>query len=486
MALMSAIAMGALVAGTGAALDMGGATKLKHSYQDMADAAVLAAARSRVKEHAPMHKIAKAAVQAINDTGTTPTVTTTFSDDKKFIQVDVEGTYRNRFMQYFGKTNARVSTFAETVIEMTENAEIVLVLDTTRSMNYENRMPSLKRAANSFIDIMESVDVDDRIRISVVPFGQYVNVGLSQRAEPWLEVPADWVETFPPRCRTERGPRTGRTCTPGVTRPRPAQPARPPQAAVPPTYGTCTDDGVSYRCQTSPGRSARPGRPARPADPGGKPTQNCKNTYGPSVKTCTPVSPKRHVWNGCVGSRQNAANVDVDYSNGEAKVPGFLNLQCGDDILALTNDFGAVRRKVNGLSTRGETYSAAGLIWGHRMVDYQAPFPLPARSARTDTRRIVIFMTDGFNTRSRNGTRHDGTDRHQADRTSEMVCDGMRADAGLEVYTVSFKVQDQQARRLIKRCATTQEMYYEAANATKLTETFEDIAFSLLTPRLTQ
>lgn len=180
------------------------------------------------------------------------------------------------------------------------------------------------------------------------------------------------------------------------------------------------------------------------------------------------------------------ANVDVDYSNGEAKVPGFLDLTCGTDILPLTNDFSKVRNKVKDLKTRGETYSPAGLIWGHRMVDYAEPFPLKRRTPGVDPRRIVIFMTDGFNTKSRSGERHDGTSRTDADRTAKTICDNMKLDPELEVYTVSFKVIDNQAKRLIKSCASQDEMYYAAADAAKLNDAFEDIAYSLLTPRLTQ
>ncbi|MEL6686025.1 MAG: pilus assembly protein TadG-related protein [Pseudomonadota bacterium] len=475
-----------LIGVSGAAIDMSGASNLRSSYQDMADSAVLSAARSKKKTQADMAKMAQATVDSMNATGTTPKVTTTLSSDKKFLQVQLEGSYDNFFMGIFGSETVGVTGFAETVIEMTENAEIVLVLDTTNSMKYESRMDSLKTAAKNFINIMEDVDVDNRIRIGVVPYGQYVNVGLSQRSEPWLDVPPDWIETFPQQCNMVRGPKTGQTCRNGVTQPTPGTPAQPYRAATPPTYGTCTDDGVSYRCQTSPGSPARQAQPARPGNPGGQPTRICTDTFGPDVRQCTTPAPVHHKWHGCVGSRRNSANVDVDYSNGEAKVPGFLDLTCGAEILQLTNDFSKVKKKVRDLTTNGETYSAAGLIWGHRMVDYAAPFPLKRRTPGVDPRRIVIFMTDGFNTRSRNGDRHDGTDRSDADRTAKTICDGMKADPELEVYTVSFKVIDNQAKRLIKGCASQDEMYYEASNAGKLNEAFEDIAYSLLTPRLTQ
>ncbi|MGB6229553.1 MAG: hypothetical protein WBF53_05440, partial [Litorimonas sp.] len=213
----------------------------------------------------------------------------------------------------------------------------------------------------------------------------------------------------------------------------------------------------------------------------------CRDVRGPDRRVCTRPAPVRHTWLGCVGSRRNSANLDPDYTQGEAKVPGFLDLQCGDEILPLTSNMARVRAKVAGLTTHGETYSAAGLIWGQRMVDFGEPFPLTRMSDNGQPpRRIVIFMTDGNNTRSRVDELHTGTNRSDADDVSERVCDGMHADPDLEVYTVSFKVTNTRAKRLVQSCATELEMYYDAENGTRLNEAFEDIAYSLLSPRLTQ
>ncbi|MGB6319306.1 MAG: hypothetical protein WBG08_11755, partial [Litorimonas sp.] len=265
-----------------------------------------------------------------------------------------------------------------------------------------------------------------------------------------------------------------------------AQPGRPAQPATPAVYGTCHKDGVPYRCVKTPARSAQPATPARPADPGGAPTESCRNVRGPDRNVCTPRAPKHHKWHGCVGSRRNASNKDVDYTNGEDKVPGFLNLQCAEELLPLTTDFAKVRRKVNGLSTRGETYTASGLMWGYRLLTDEAPFPLPATSSGTAPRRILIFMTDGTNTRSRSGQKHDGTDRTKADKLSKDICAMMHKERDMEVYSVSFKVTDSKAIDLIRDCASEDDMYYQAADAAKLKTAFEDIAFDLLTPRLTQ
>ncbi|MGB6319165.1 MAG: pilus assembly protein TadG-related protein, partial [Litorimonas sp.] len=218
-----------LVGGIGATLDITGSANLRSSYQNMADAAVLAAARSRVKEESAMANIAELTVRELDTSGTNPVVTTTLSDDKRYLMVRLDGEHDNKVRAIFGEDTTDVAAMAETVIEITEHTEIVLVLDTTGSMGpipgvAGTRMDSLKTATNTFIDIITDIETDDKVRMAVVPYGQYVNVGTSQRGQQWLDVPADWVETFPTKCEMKPGPVTGRVCTPSTTPPRPAQP----------------------------------------------------------------------------------------------------------------------------------------------------------------------------------------------------------------------------------------------------------------------
>lgn len=493
-----------IIGGVGMALDYAGANRVKTNYQDLADSAVLAAARVRPKDEAEMARVAEetiAMIAARNAADPGDVITTTLSEDNKTVQVRIEGSYSNSFMHMFGKGQTDMSVLSETVIEFTDDVEIALVLDTTRSMQYDGRLTSLKNAANNFVDVIESVEPEDRVRISVVPFGQYVNVGTSQRNQDWLDVPPDYTQTFPPVCGPVRGPVTGQTCETRKRGPSPGRPAQPAKRAVQPTYGTCTDDGVSYRCKKSNGSPARAYQPAVPPSPGGESYQHCTNTYGPSRTQCTTRPPVVHRWNGCVGSRQGVFNEDHSYSIGEPRVPGYLNMQCGDSILPMTTNFNSVKSKINGLSVHGETYSPAGLIWGHRLVAPEEPFAFNRTTANGEPpRRVVIFMTDGFNTRSLsayvspNGSppnltgraNHEGVDRDDADRLSQDICDGMKRDPTIEIYSISFRVQDNSAKRLIENCAWDRSMYYDASDSRRLTDAFEDIALSLMTQRLTQ
>lgn len=57
------------------------------------------------------------------------------------------------------------------------NVEIMLILDVSGSMNSNNRITNLKKAAKDFVDTVLRNDVDNKISIGIVPFNGQVNLG---------------------------------------------------------------------------------------------------------------------------------------------------------------------------------------------------------------------------------------------------------------------------------------------------------------------
>lgn len=478
-AIYTALVMMLILLGIGVSIDLGRAQKIKTNMQDIADSALLAASQARPKEQSVMQAVAEEYIRQNDRTGTFPEGAITLSADKKTLSIDVTGTYNTAIMNIFGKPTIPVTVRAETLIEVTYYTDIVLVLDSTASMAYNNRMTSLKSSANNFIDIIAGIN-SDKVRMSVVPFAKHVNVGMGVRNQPWIDVPADWVEYFPDNCTTS-SPVTGQTnCRQESYGPTPPSSGT---SGSSPTYGTCYNDGVPYQCQTSSGSS---GTPARPGSPGGT-REVCDPVYGPAQTTCTPVPPVTHKWNGCVGSRVGNEAKKPSYSAGESKVPGFLDLQCGQPVAPLSTDLNASRSRVNSLVPDSNTYAATGLIWGYRMLDGNQPFSSVNPSPNGESiRKALIFMTDGLNTVSRTGITHDGTSRADSDDLADEICEGMKDDADIEIYTISFQVSDNQAKNLVKKCASNESMYYDAQNSQALQSAFEDIGYSLLSPRITR
>lgn len=478
-AIYTAVVMMVIILGIGVSIDLSRAQKVRTNMQDIADGALLAASRARPKEESVMQAVAEDYIRENDETGAFPDGAVKLSADKKTLSIDVDGTYNTAIMNIFGKPTIPIRVYAETLIEVTNYTDIVLVLDSTGSMAYNNRMSSLKSSANDFIDIIAGID-SDKVRMAVVPFAKYVNVGMSVRNEAWIDVPADYTEYFPDNCTTS-SPVTGQTnCRQesyGATPPSPGTPGSPP------TYGTCYDDGTPYSCQTSSGSS---GTPASPGSPAGT-REVCDPVYGPPQTTCTPVPPVEHKWHGCVGSRSGNENEKPSYEAGESKVPGFLDIQCGQAIAPLSTNLNASRTRVNSLVPDENTYAATGLIWGYRMLDENQPFSSVNPSSNGEPiRKALIFMTDGMNTVSRTGNTHDGTSRGESDDLSDDICEAMKDNDDIEIYSISFQVSDNQAKNLVEKCATKESMYYDAQNSAALKKAFEDIGYSLLSPRITR
>lgn len=106
----------------------------------------------------------------------TPVVT----DDgakKEYLTVTAEATLPSTFMRIFGQDTITVRASA-TINRVNRGMELALVLDNTYSMASNNKMTSLKTAANSLLDILYGdADTANQLTVGIVPFVAMVNVG---------------------------------------------------------------------------------------------------------------------------------------------------------------------------------------------------------------------------------------------------------------------------------------------------------------------
>jgi len=196
-------------------------------------------------------------------------------------------------------------------------------------------------------------------------------------------------------------------------------------------------------------------------------------------------------WQGCVGSRLGGLNYKAEFDNHE--IPAFTILEGGRDscveenLLPLTQDLEAARRKVNNITPRGFTYLPAGLAWGWRTLNKQVPFTQAATSLdpNATTKNIMIFMTDGRNTVVKDGLDHViGGPRRRANATTAEMCDAIKNDE-VVVYTIAFRVDHAPTRDLLEGCATNSAHYFDASNNAALIDAFDEIANELGNLRLT-
>ena len=188
-----------------------------------------------------------------------------------------------------------------------------------------------------------------------------------------------------------------------------------------------------------------------------------------------------NTWNGCVGSRLAPYHTRAPY--GGRKMPPALNENCGEEMIPLTNDFTAVRAKIDSMSTSGWTYIPSGIAWGWRTLNSSSPFTQTA-SGGANQEKYMVIMTDGANTKSKNGTAHNGTDIVDANDVTEEMCSRVKGD-GIQVYTIAYEVTDTNTQNMMRGCASNPDMYFNATDSASLYDAFGSITTSLVDLRLT-
>lgn len=345
-------------------------------------------------------------------------------------------------MSIAGFESVVVNAFSE--VELAgQKVEVSLVLDTTGSMA-GSKLEALQSASKTLIDTAFAAhDAENNVRIGIVPFAQYVNVGLSNRNANWLYVePDSSIEHT--ECRQVR-PVTGyENCR--------SQ-----------TY-TGYDDGVPYSYED----------------------QICDPIYGPEETDCTPWT-ETVTWNGCVGSRTNPLDtLDESYST---KVPGVMNVGCGSEVVPLSNDQDALKSRIDELVATGDTYIPAGLMWGWTTLSPDAPHEeargYDERVEGLPVRKILVLMTDGRNTLVPHYPyHHTDLEDPRANTLTAVLCTNIKAK-GIEIIAVAFEVDDEDTKDMLRTCASSPTKFYDAPTEQALQTSFKNIAKGFTPLRIT-
>ncbi len=358
------------------------------------------------------------------------------------------------------------------------NLEVALVLDVTGSMS-GSKLSELKRSSKSFLKTLydkkreldrkaaenaaklkkrglHPQDASTSIKIGIVPFAQYVNVGKQYRNASWINVPRDRVVRYRRyrwRYRCRRYTRRY-SCWGG--------------------WGDYARHcGWHYSCT---GGWYRAGR--------------YWQTYY-----------RYYIWRGCVGSRNYPKNLSDD-GYAANKVPGIqdysrygrYNYCTSATVKPLTeltsSGYMTLRRKIDSLHASGNTYIPAGLAWGMRVLSPQQPFTggaTYAQAKKKNLRKVIVLMTDGENTKSPSYPDHDNYNHGVADRITTEMCNkikevdpatGMRK---AEIITVAFDVTDPGIKNILRNCST---MGFFDAKKGGLNKVFKDIGMKLQTASL--
>lgn len=370
----------------------------------------------------------------------TPTVSTNV-DSNGVVTVYASTVQQTNVMKFFGQNAVTLGAGAQ-AMRGSGKVEVALVLDTTGSMA-GTKLDGMKNAANSLVSTLFAIPgSSSRVKMSVVPFAQYVNIGTSSKGASWLSGSEDLTVPVAAHCDTSY---------PNATYSNPYT-----------VNQTCYNDGSPYNCSY---------------------TAYANVNYGAAVTTCYPASSYTSQWYGCVGSR----NYPLDLSSGvnaASPVPAFRDTWCSASLTRLTNSTYTLSNAISSLSASGETYIPAGLLWGWRTLSSSAPFADGA--AQTSTlQKSLILMTDGANTLSPNYPYHYGSDVATSNTLTAQTCANIKAD-NVRVYTVAFSVTDTTIKNILRSCATTTDNFYDATNVADLTAAFTRIGQEITAVRLSK
>ena len=438
-----AAALPLLLVMAGVAIDYSRAFSSRTAIQSALDAAVFGAARASVMNDEDPKVVIK---QFFDETVA-----------KKFgIDIDAvvgskgandvfigtaSGKVKTSFMQIAGTKEIDISVRSEVIFGI-GSAEVALVLDATDSMA-GSKISTLKTAAKDLVDVLYSTpQADKNVKVAVVPFARYVNVGLGNRYASWIDVPADYSQT-------------NYVCTKH-------KPIIDKQGCRTET-GTGSKDGVPYTYNY----------------------EVCDSyTYGPEEEKCGDQT-SSYKWNGCVGSRANP--LDTKDDSYTTRIPGLLNTWCPPAISPLSKSKSSIKSDIDAMTTSGDTYVPSGLAWGWRVLSNKAPYDEAANDPDIDPSsppvKYLVLMTDGANTRSPNYPDHNGNDATKANTLTTQLCNNIKADK-VHVFTIAFEVSDTTIKDLLQNCATSTADFFDASNGTQLLSAFKSIGESMTQVRL--
>jgi len=470
-AIFSVMAMIPLLLAVGFGVDYARHSAAHKNLQEVADAAALALAAAKNGSETQMRALAGDVIAANTARTRLDTVDiAALESTKDYVDLSLSGSIPATFMGLAGWETLGVTASAKAERAVTGSVEVALVLDNTWSMSDADdkgvtRINALKTAAKTLVQELLTTE-DGVVRIGLVPYADYVNVGTQHRGAAWLDVGAD-IAAVPATCENKEVDDKGK-CLQTV-------------------YKTCTRtvDGIeeSYACNSCGKYEFEPARKVtKSVCSGGKAAQQ---------------------WYGCVGSRKTG---DTRLNDGSASVryPGFLTTsqKCLNPIVDLTSSKSTLTTAIDkmiiqiGTGYRPNTYIPAGLIWGLNLLSPSAPFTAGSAydGANQKPRKVAVLMTDGENTLrfnsstgehlAFNGNAANKQKQYEAANADTLaICTEMKKN-NIEIFSVAFMVESETARGMLESCATDSLHYYDASDSEKLLASFSDIGKSLRVVRL--
>jgi Flp pilus assembly protein TadG len=195
IAMMFGILLFVIVGAAGIAIDLQRSSMIRSAVHEAADAGILAAARYKANhpnaDDTELTDVARRVFDNAMRDGVSPTISSfavSFDSADETFALDVVGTSKTLMMGVLGQDYSDVGARSEVKLGKPALLEVAMALDVTGSMNQQGKISALRNSAKDLIESLFESDEAD-VKIGIVPFAQYVNIGASYAGQSWLTVP---------------------------------------------------------------------------------------------------------------------------------------------------------------------------------------------------------------------------------------------------------------------------------------------------------
>ena len=484
--MMLAVALPAVLAIAGFAIDISTLVNAKQRLQSSLDSALLASSRLKETGQSRQEIFDNFLASNLHNMNDLADIEGKLEVNKGLNFIETQGTatanVKLSLMRYFGDVSkVKVTSSA---YESTSKLEVAMVLDNTGSMGAD-RMKALRDAATSLVNILESAKTANRdVKAALVPFVTTVNIKGTGYSSAWV----DTLATSPLHGanfdkKSDGKPHNHLDLFTTLNVPwKGCVEARPSPHNLDDTVPDSKKPETLFVPAFAPDN---PGAAAKsPND-----NNNWNNSYLTDT-TDTAAAQKQ------IARYTNSATVRfIDEKGPRTTGP---NYACPTPIEPLTDDFTKLRTSISKMIywEGGGTNVSEGLAWGMRVLSPGEPYTQgdPFKSAGTS--KVVVVFTDGENTvfgaatktsfntsdygaysfldANRMGTTNRGTALTNVNTWTQTMCTRLK-DQDVQVFTVLLGADTAANRTLYSKCASSTANYYPTSDVSQLKAVFEKI-----------
>ncbi|MGB7205163.1 MAG: TadE/TadG family type IV pilus assembly protein, partial [Anderseniella sp.] len=470
VAMLLAVSAIPIVLAAGVAVDYGNASQVQAHLQTATDAAALAAGREANKTATELETIARRYFDsnyATQENAPQPTMSLSI-DANGYIKISSQVNVKNYLTSIAGYEYTNVKASAQ-VQKDANGLEVVLVFDNTGSMANQSRLSTLKVAARDFVNILFGPrETADTLKIGVVPFSQFVNVGPDKSDKAWLD--KSGLNPYSKANFTNTNWHNWKAWNQISNR----------------SWTGCVESRAGALSVSDAPADINNGAtlfpPAfAPDEPG---DSNFNNDAYISVGGTTVRYKNNYLADSSTTSVEARQMHQAKYKNASVTTTSRgPDLGCNiQPIMALNNVKQPILNTLEAMQASGYTHVAEGVGWGLRVLSSAEPFTEGVPYSEDKITKAMVLLTDGENTFNTNtiSSNHNGSTYtaygylKQARLGSAnyntaiaaqntllaQACNNVKAEK-IVVYSFAYNVPSATQRTLIKNCASSPEKYFD-------------------------